>query len=74
MRRVGINESCAETLAFLVRRKAQDSLLVFLFSNSRERVRAVTDLLLMCLGFLPVDTGRRREAETFVARSQSPVQ
>lgn len=51
MRRVEINESCAETLAVLVRRKAEDSLLVFLFRNSREWVRAVTDLLLM-LGFL----------------------
>lgn len=73
MRRVEINESCAETLAVLVRRKAQDPLLL-LFSNFREWVRAVTDLLLRCLGFPPVDAGRQREAETFVVRSQSSMQ
>lgn len=27
-----------------------------------------------CLGSSPVDAGRRREAETFVVRSQSPMQ
>lgn len=74
MRRVEISESCAETLAALVRSKAQDPVLVFLCSDSMEWVRAVTDLLLRCLGFPPVDTGRRREPQTFVARSQSPMQ
>lgn len=52
--------------------KFHGRVLVLVLPGTREEVTGVTDL--MCSNFLPVDREGRREAETFVAGSQSHMQ